>query len=89
MHDFAISPRKRPSFSEISRPPIRGRGECRAPDAPDSRVCNDSGRTHTRSLGHTGIDRHSPRNGFNGFLRALLGDRAFLSPSLRGLLHET
>ncbi len=27
---------------------IRGRRECRAPDAPDSRVCNDSGRTHTR-----------------------------------------
>jgi hypothetical protein len=25
--------------------------------------------------------RHSPRNGFNGFLRALPGDRAFLSPS--------
>jgi hypothetical protein len=29
------------------------------------------------------ITRHSPRNGFNGFLRALLGDRAFLSPSPR------
>jgi hypothetical protein len=26
----------------------RGRREYRAPDAPDSRVCNDSGRTHTR-----------------------------------------
>jgi hypothetical protein len=24
--------------------------------------------------------RHSPRNGFNGFLRALPGDRAFLPP---------
>jgi hypothetical protein len=32
--------------------------------------------------GHTGYTRHSPRNGFNGFLRALPGDRAFLSPSL-------
>ncbi len=34
---------------------------------------------------HTGSAealRHSLRNGFNGFLRALLGDRAFLSPSL-------
>src|SRR5579872_7489747 len=31
--------------------------------------------------GHTGFTRHSPRNGFNGFLRALSGDRAFLSPS--------
>src|SRR5216683_6526609 len=27
------------------------------------------------------ITRHSPRNGFNGFLRALPGDRACLSPS--------
>jgi len=27
------------------------------------------------------ITRHSPRNGFNGVLRALPGDRAFLSPS--------
>jgi hypothetical protein len=29
----------------------------------------------------TGNIRLSPRNGFNGFLRALLGDRAFLPPS--------
>jgi hypothetical protein len=34
-----------------------------------------------RHHGHTGFTRHSPRNGFNGFLRALLGDRALLSPS--------
>jgi hypothetical protein len=27
------------------------------------------------------INRHSPRNGFNGVLRALPGDRAFLPPS--------
>src|ERR1700676_677807 len=32
--------------------------------------------------GHTGIIRHSLRNGFNGFLRALPGDRACLTPSL-------
>ena len=31
--------------------------------------------------GHTGITRHSPRDGFNGFLRTLPGDRAFLPPS--------
>src|SRR5215212_5936533 len=31
--------------------------------------------------GHTGFTRHSPRNGFNGFLRDLPGDRAWLSPS--------
>jgi len=37
---------------------------------------------------HTGSAeaiRHSPRNGFNGLLRALPGDRAFLSPSSAGL----
>jgi len=28
--------------------------------------------------GHTGFNRLSPRNGFNGFLRALPSDRAFL-----------
>src|SRR6202158_4357826 len=33
------------------------------------------------------IARHSPRNGFNGFLRALPGGRAFWPPSpLRSLL---
>jgi hypothetical protein len=33
------------------------------------------------TAGGTGITRHSPRNGFNGLLRALLGDRACLPPS--------
>ena len=28
--------------------PKRGRRECRASDAPDSRVCKGGGRTHTR-----------------------------------------
>src|SRR4030081_2719538 len=40
-HGFAISPHV---FARVlpgtSRPRIRGRRECRAPDAPDSRVCN-------------------------------------------------
>ena len=37
----------------------------------------------TRASHHrfTGSCRHSLRNGFNGFLRALPGDRAFLPPS--------
>jgi hypothetical protein len=38
--------------------------------------------TRVSHHGHTGNTRHSPRNGFNGFLRALPGDRACLSPSL-------
>jgi hypothetical protein len=33
------------------------------------------------TTGHTGITQHSLRNGFNGFLRALPSDRAFLSLS--------
>jgi hypothetical protein len=43
-------------------------------------------RSHHR---FTGFTRPSLRNGFNGFLRALPGDRAFLSPSPRGLPRET
>jgi hypothetical protein len=55
--------------------PKRGRRECRAPDAPDSRVCNGSERRTRVSQVTPEIVRHSPRNGFNGFLRDLLGDR--------------
>src|ERR1700692_159376 len=37
--------------------------------------------TRVSHHGHAGNTRHSPRNGFNGFLRALPGDRALLPPS--------
>src|ERR1700675_707560 len=48
-HTFAISPHvSREVWPARFALFIRGRRECRAPDAPDSRVCNDSGRTHTR-----------------------------------------
>ena len=51
-----------------------------------SRACSVEN-TRVSHHGHTGNTRHSPRNGFNGFLRALPGDRALLSPSfLRSLL---
>jgi hypothetical protein len=44
---------------------------------------------HQRSHhGHTGFTRHSPRNGFNSLFRALPGDRAFLSPSLKRKLSQ-
>ena len=40
-HNFAISPRVSREFCQVrSALLIRGRRECRAPDAPDSRVCN-------------------------------------------------
>jgi hypothetical protein len=53
------------------------------PDARRTRSLVCKGRKHT-SIRHrfAGITRHSLRNGFNGFLRALLGDRALLPPSL-------
>jgi hypothetical protein len=40
------------------------------------------------TTGSDGINRLSPRNGFNGFLRALLGDRALLPPSLAKLVRK-
>src|SRR4051794_35260354 len=45
-----------------------------------SRACSVES-TRVSHHGHTGITRHSPRNGFNGFLRDLPGDRALLPPS--------
>jgi hypothetical protein len=65
VHDFAISQHVflLEVCSLVRLPLKRGRRECRALDAPASRVCNGSGRAHTRSSGHTGITRHSPRNG--------------------------
>jgi hypothetical protein len=60
--------------------PNRGRGECRVPAHPQPRVQSvESTRvSHHRSATTPGIPA---RNGFNGFLRALPGDRALLSPS--------
>ena len=70
------------------------RPSCALTSAQEKRAQGMPGARCTRSLacknkkayehshhGHTGVTRHSPRNGFNGFLRALPGDRAFLSPS--------
>jgi hypothetical protein len=73
---------KRPRFyPKIPPSPNRGRRECRAPDAPAA-ACVVVVSTRVSHHGHTGSTRHSPRNGFNGFLRALPGDRACLPPSL-------
>ena len=54
----------RASFA-INFPPSwkRGRRECRAPDAPDSRVCNGSERRTRVCQVTPEIARHSPRNG--------------------------
>jgi hypothetical protein len=61
--------------------PKRGRGECRMPNAPAAScalVVVESTRVTTSTPESPGIPA---RNGFNGFLRALPGDRAFLPPS--------
>ena len=78
-YGFAISPRDPREFClECHATRNRGRRECRAPMRPQPRV---QIKKHTRvvTTGHTGFTRHSLRNGFNGFLRALPGDRALFA----------
>ena len=73
-------------LSSTSRPQFRGRRECRTLGA-SAAACAVVESTRVSHHGHAGNVRHSPRNGFNGFLRALPGDRACLPPSpLRSLL---
>ena len=67
------------SCARISRPENKGRGECRVPGAPAAPCAT---KTHRgRSHRYTGTPGIPARNGFNGFLRDLPGDRACLSPS--------
>ena len=73
----------RPSCCKKSLTPNGGRGECRVPDAPAA-SCAHIGSEYAHEYSQRS-HRKSPgipaRNGFNGFLRALPGDRAWLSPS--------
>src|SRR3981189_315674 len=59
----------------------RGRGERRMPLAPAASCALGSGRTHTSNNEYPESPGVPARNGFNGFLRALPGDRAVLAPS--------
>src|ERR1700682_5857369 len=62
-------------------PPETGRGECRMPNAPAAScamIVVERTRVTTSTPESPGIPA---RNGFNGFLRALPGDRALLPPS--------
>src|SRR5215212_6000446 len=61
---------------------IEGAGNAGCALHPQSRVQNVKS-TRGRHHRFTGAARHSPRNGFNGLLRDLPGDRALLSPSSR------
>src|SRR5882672_4457639 len=68
----------------MNLPPLRGRGERRMPVAPAAScalVVIESTRVTTSTPESPGIPA---RNGFNGFLRALPGDRALLPPSPSG-----
>ena len=60
----------------------------RAQGMPDARRVRSRAwcvvNTRVSHHGHAGNVRHSPRNGFNGLLRALPSDRAFLPLSPRG-----
>jgi len=69
--------------SEISE----GAGNAGRAMRPQPRMQNKKAYEHSHH-GHTGDTRHSPRNGFNGFLRALPGDRACLPPSLTESLRQ-
>jgi hypothetical protein len=94
-HGFAVSPRISREFCvECPPPEIRGRNatprgsrECRTLGA-SAAACAVVESTRVSHHGHAGNVRHSPRHGFNGFLRALPGDRACLPPSLPGNLQE-
>ena len=78
---FTISPHTSREFCcELTALSNQGRRECRTLGA-SAATCAVVESTRVSHHGHAGNVRHSPRNGFNGFLRALPGDRAFLPPS--------
>jgi hypothetical protein len=81
-HDAAFSRRDAPEFC-FKIPALCNQRAQGMPGArcARSRACSVVN-TRVSHHGHTGNTRHSPRNGFNGFLHALPGDRACLPPSL-------
>ena len=74
-HGLAISPQVCTSCSRIFRLlKIRGRGECRVPNAPAASCALGSWSMHTSiHSGGTGNIRHSPRNGFTAYIVLSLG----------------
>src|SRR5712664_2287409 len=78
LHDLAA---RRARVVHLIFCPLRGRGERRVPLAPAAScalVVIERTRVRTSTPESPGIPA---RNGFNGFLRALPGDRALLPPS--------
>jgi hypothetical protein len=70
----------RPSFARASRP-TEGVGNARCPPHPQPRVGKNWNHTSIVTTGSPESPGIPARNGFNGFLRALPGDRALLPPS--------
>src|SRR5262245_13403136 len=65
----------------------RGRRESRAPTAPAVPCAKNALKeAHGLTTGTAETSRLSPRNGFNGFLRALPGEAAFLAPVVSAIL---
>src|SRR3954454_11625593 len=87
-YDSDPAAQKRPRLAERPCPRNRGRRERRVPNAPAASRARFWKHTSIVTTGTWKI-RHSLRNGFNGLFRDLLGDRAFLPPSLSGELHQT
>ena len=83
-YDFLLATRSARGVAITFAP--KGRGECRMPAAPAAScalVVVESTRVTTSTPESPGIPA---RNGFNGFLRALPGDRALLPPSLANMV---
>jgi hypothetical protein len=79
-HIRPLAARLAPELCRKSSLPIEGAGKAGAPSAPAASYVKIE---NIRVIHHrfTGSIRPSLRNGFNGFLRARPGDRAWLSPS--------
>jgi hypothetical protein len=83
-----LAAREAPELCKTMSLDHRGRRESRASDAPAASYAKVKS---IRASHHrfTGSIRPSLRNGFNGFLRALSGDRAFLPPSSASVANLT
>jgi hypothetical protein len=76
-----------PEFSKITSLDERGRRECRAIDSPAA----PRAKIKSTQISPPQVRRNNPAfpaRWFYGFLRALPGDRALLSPSLRDAKHH-
>src|ERR1700688_4508462 len=82
-HTFTFPRHDTRELCETRPRELRGRRESRVPAAPAAPRAKCRKQASASPQVHRNT-RPSLRNGFNGFLRALPGDRAFLPPSSRG-----